>query len=141
MSSGRPPGPWFVTRETTLQPVDAFRPGKGRYKQVMVPAAEPNLGPEFTPDRALAALREAAPRLAGTLPVGRPLENVRAYILDRRQRAVPVGVGGELYLGGAGVSRGLRRQSNFYIITYGTSKLLIVNEDATTSTLALSRQN
>ena len=38
--------------------------------------------------------------------VGRPLPNVRAYVLDDRLRPVPPGIGGELYLAGEQVARG-----------------------------------
>ena len=41
-----------------------------------------------------------------TLPVGRPIANVRAYILDMDSSPVPIGVPGELVLGGAGVAIG-----------------------------------
>jgi polyketide synthase PksN len=40
------------------------------------------------------------------IPIGRPMLNTRAYILDSGKRPVPPGVVGELHLGGAGVTRG-----------------------------------
>ena len=40
------------------------------------------------------------------MPIGRPIGNMQAYCLDARMRPVPVGVIGELYLGGIGVGRG-----------------------------------
>ena len=38
--------------------------------------------------------------------IGKPLPNVYAYILDKHKNPVPIGVHGELYIGGSGLSRG-----------------------------------
>ncbi|MEX5601266.1 syringopeptin non-ribosomal peptide synthetase SypA [Pseudomonas syringae] len=42
----------------------------------------------------------------GSIPIGKPVGNSRLYVLDNQGQPAPLGVGGELYIGGQGVARG-----------------------------------
>ena len=53
------------------------------------------------------------------LPAGRPLPGVRVYVLDARMRPVPVGVPGEVHLGGVGVARGYLGRPDLTAAAFG----------------------
>ena len=44
--------------------------------------------------------------LVGEVPIGRPLSHLQTYILDRQQQLLPIGVPGELHIGGDSLARG-----------------------------------
>lgn len=48
----------------------------------------------------------AAGSLAATVPLGRPLANLQVYVLDGQLRALPYWMAGEIFLAGAGLTRG-----------------------------------
>jgi non-ribosomal peptide synthetase component F len=52
------------------------------------------------------------------VPIGRPIPNVRTFILDAQLKPVPVGIPGELYIGGVGVARGYRNRPELSVSSF-----------------------
>jgi amino acid adenylation domain-containing protein len=69
-------------------------------------------GPAESTVFATRALIEPGPAGPAGPPIGRPISNTTAYVLDPWMEPVPVGVPGEIFLGGAGLARGYRGRAD-----------------------------
>jgi amino acid adenylation domain-containing protein len=93
---------WMVVTGEALPP-ELCRRWLGKYPRVpLVNAYGPT---ECSDDVTHHFIREAHEQETRT-PIGKPLMNTRLYVLDGRLSPAPVGVAGELYVGGDGVGRG-----------------------------------
>jgi amino acid adenylation domain-containing protein len=94
---------WMIPTGEALPP-DLCRRWLAAYGHVPLMNA---YGPtECSDDVSHHPIHEAPSREEMNVPIGRPVANIRLYVVDKYLRAVPVGVRGELCVGGVGVGRG-----------------------------------
>jgi amino acid adenylation domain-containing protein len=93
---------WFPTAETV--PMDLYREWQELYPHI--PQVN-GYGPaEGSDDVSYYPVpREEVPR-DRLIPIGRPIQNVELYVVDRLLAPAPIGVAGELCIGGSAVGRG-----------------------------------
>jgi non-ribosomal peptide synthetase component F len=59
--------------------------------------------------------------LKTSIPIGKPMSNYKAYILDEHSQMLPIGVAGELHIGGKGLARGYQNNKEM------TEKKFVMN--------------
>ncbi|MFF9089437.1 amino acid adenylation domain-containing protein [Streptomyces sp. NPDC014991] len=93
---------WLMVTGEAL-PADLCRRWHERYPRVPLMNA---YGPTECSDDVTHAVIRAGDDLGARVPIGAAVRNTRLYVLSDELQPVPVGVPGELYVGGAGVGRG-----------------------------------
>jgi len=69
-------------------------------------------GPTETTTFATAYVAQSVPETPSSLPIGRPIANTNAYVLNAQLQLAPTDVTGELYVGGPGVATGYLDRPN-----------------------------
>ena len=92
---------YLIIGGDVLDPAIVARVLSSHAPQHLLNGYGPTESTTFTTTYEIAAVREGA-----SIPIGRPISNTQVYILDAQGEPVPVGVAGELYIGGAGVALG-----------------------------------
>ena len=70
-----------------------------------------------------------------TVPIGRPIANTQIHLLDRDHNPVPIGIPGELYIGGVGVARGYLNRPQLTAEKFGPAPLTSISPGCRTPSL------
>lgn len=94
---------WLISTGDAL-PADLCRRWLSLYPQIPLLNA---YGPtECSDDVTHHPIEQLPVQVVSSMPIGRAIGNTRLYVLDEGMKPVPIGVSGELYVGGVGVGRG-----------------------------------
>jgi amino acid adenylation domain-containing protein len=93
---------YLMSGGDVLDPAVMARVLSSNAPQHLINGYGPTESTTFTTTYEITAVREDG----SSIPIGRPISNTQVYILDARREPVPIGVVGELYIGGAGVALG-----------------------------------
>jgi amino acid adenylation domain-containing protein len=98
----------FATMQTLIVGGDAVDPNAARKVLASGPPARlvNGYGPTECTTFSVCHWIESVPEGASSIPIGRPICNSEAYILDEALQPVPAEVAGDLYLGGDGLAKG-----------------------------------
>ncbi|MCP5049844.1 MAG: amino acid adenylation domain-containing protein, partial [bacterium] len=85
-------------------------------------------GPTETTVTSIEIKIEAADETLQRVPIGRPIDNTRVYLFDKCLNPVPIGVAGEMYIGGVGTARGYLNRPELTVERFIYSGLQMTNQ-------------